>query len=596
MDPAFDNHPEPTGSDQIIGPAAPVSASTSGVEATAFAGFLASLKAVCFYPENNPARERLLTSFIAKLESEFSTPDGLVLQLRHGDVIFNSVQVLRSGEEDWDLMARLFEAGLRDLNFLPGLSRQEVENLLKLLARTVRGELNPTDEDLSVLLWEMDLPAIAYEVMDPGEDAALFNLVGAGGDHETRGGIDDGGWEGMHPLGRYLASAGGLDNVDIDSRVLQVEAAELTRLRNAAKQEHQRLQPKLVSILSELLLLDLSRLEFERLIGLMRDHTLALISQGQFSAFSRMARRLGELAPQLDKEQSADLASLAQYFSSVDAARRALKALMDGYCDDEQAAIDFFGAMEFAGQKLLMDAVIPEHGVKLSSSVNALIMQALSRTVANDLELILSGVNEFREEHFTLLAQLLPTNLSPPQAEQISRQVRGLLSMAKPGVRVGVLQILSAAGTPGLERILQTSLEDEDSRVRLTAAELYCSSFTVKALQPLLQILLTDEFEKRDFDEQAYFYEAMAKSSPTEVFPFLEKTICRRNWFAPPKWRIQKACALRALGMIPIEKSGPLLLKHRKSRDPFLAAASRAALERHRLKLHGSLDAKKWAV
>ncbi len=566
------------------------------IERQMFQTFLSMLKSVGFYPDNSPIRERAVEKFVALLKRDFSGPNGVALNLRPGEVFFGGERVLTSGEEDWDPVARLFESGLRDLTFLPGMCATEITALCKLLSRTIKGELNPTDEDLSVLLWEMDLPAIAYSVIDPGDEQSFFDVASSQTDEECEAVGSFGDWEGLHPLGRYLASSGGLDNSDIDSRSFRVSQVELATLRNAAKTESRYLEPKLVALFSELLLLDLSRIEFDRLVVLLHEYTLSLLEQGRFEVFIRMASRLGELVPQLNEEQAKDLGLLAGKFSNDEAIDKALAAVKADKCDNEEAAARFFGGFGFAGQIKIMNSLIPDLEQSTPPASSGILLRALARAVERKLDLFLEKPQLLKEEHFTLLARLLPEQVSAKMAEQLGRRLNSLLGVADPGVKIGVVKLISVANVPGLEKILQTCLEDDSPQVRMMATEILSQKFGAKSLQLLLQILLTDEFESREFEEQAFFYEALARSSPEEVFGFLERTISRRNWFAPAKWRIQKACALRALGMIPLEKAGPPLLKYRNSRDPFLAAASRTALERHRFKLHGTPDEKRRAV
>jgi HEAT repeat protein len=181
----------------------------------------------------------------------------------------------------------------------------------------------------------------------------------------------------------------------------------------------------------------------------------------------------------------------------------------------------------------------------------------------------------------------LPEPVPTKVAEKWGEQLLSLSTHTDPGIRLGLLHLLAAVQPPDLERILLYALEDEDGQVRTTAATLMSDRFGARALQPLLQVLLSSGFEMREYPEQADFYLALAKASPQEVYPLLEKTISRRSWLAPRRWRVQKACALRALGVIPIEKAGPILIKFRDSRDPLLAEASREALESHRRNLQG---------
>lgn len=557
-----------------------------GVEAQAFGAFQGALKAVGFYPDGNPVRERLIDGLAEKLGNCCQVSEEIRISLRQEDTRLNGVVVLSRDEEGWDLLVRLFESGLRDLTFLQGVTRSELQVLLILLARTIRGELNPIDEDLSVLLWEMDLPSVAYRVMDPSEEQIPISLAEAGEPPQAE--TDDPDlWEGIHPLERYLASAGGLEETDLDARTLRAEEGELFRLRNLAKQEGRLLRPKLLMVLAEMLLMDLMRSEFERVVDLLRGYGLDLLQQGKFQTFARLTQRVGERRQELTGDRAEMLLALGSELAGQEAAKRALSAVASDRCDDEKAAVTFLSELQTDGLALLLEAAAAKLDLSTGTVERGIPVQALARAAAQRPEVILENRGGIKEGHLSLLAKILPHPVPPEQAERWSPKLSNMFAGGDPGIRVGVLQFLAAVRPPDLEQRLLQALGDDDSRVRQAAAKLLGEKLGPQALQPLLRVLLDHGFEKREFEEQAVFYESLARSSPEEVFPLLEKTLLRRSWLAPKHWHIQKACALRALGAVPIEIAGPLLMKYRNSKDALIAQASREALERHRRRLHG---------
>lgn len=569
----------------------------ASAEARAFAEFQAALKAVAFYPEGNPVRERMLDTLIDTLVSFPSGEKGVLLTVQSDQVQWSGITVLRRDQDGWDTMVHLFEAGLRQLAFLPEVTRPEVERLLDLLTRTARGELNPTDEDLSVMLWEMDLPSISYRVIDTLDEALPLQVLpelvdedDAEEEAELPGpGRDDAHlWEGMHPLERYLASAGGLDTTDLDARTFQAEERELSGLCNLVKQEGRHIRTKMVKVLGEILLLDLSPSESERILKLIRAYTLDLLREGRFDTFVHVIRRFRERSAELGGELAAALQQMSEDLSGAEAARRTLDALEASPCGNEKLVIAFLSELRPPGLQVVLDAVAGAFEADESGRAQASVpAQAIARAMQHRAHLLLAQPARLSARDLKALAKLMPPQCTADQAEDWSRQLASLHSSPEATVRVAVLAFLAACRAPNLEKRLLRSLEDEDGHVRLTAAQLLSETLGAKALQPLLQTLLAKDFDKRDFEEQAGLYEAMARSSPGEVFPLLERTVNRRDWLAPRHWRAQKACALRALGYVGIEQAGPLLMRYRDARDPLLAESSRRALERHRKQIQG---------
>ncbi len=572
--------------EESVGPAAETQeqepeADGPGPAVRLYAAFMAALKAVGFYPAGNQVRERLVGSLLDQIRS---VPGEVALAFRQDELRVAGERVAGRGDEGWDIPVRLFEAGLRDLTFLPQATPAELQSLLDLLARTARGELNPTDEDLSVLLWEMDLPSIAYRVIDATEESASLNVID---DQTPPGGAGDdpAAWEGIHPLERYLASAGGLEETDLDASALRAEERELARLRNRAKQEAHQLRPKLVMVLLELILVGLTPEEFERVIALLRGYALDLLQVGRFAFFGRVMQRLRERAGELHGQEAQALLALVDELLGPEAAARALAALEARRCDDEQAALAFLAQLHPPGLSVLLDALAAHVELEAGDVRWRVVGAALRAAAADNPERVVGDPTRLSENHLRVLARLVSPGQAPERARFWGQSLSPLWNNGDPGVRAGALRLLASVRPPDLERLMQLALNDENSAVRQTAAELYGSVFGARALQPLLHLLLSHGFEQRSFEEQATFYEALTRASPDDVFPLLEKTVRRRDWLARKHWRVQKACALRALGNVPIEKAGSHLMRYRNSHDPLLAEASRYALECHRRKL-----------
>jgi HEAT repeat protein len=394
-------------------------------------------------------------------------------------------------------------------------------------------------------------------------------------------------WEGIHPLERYLASAGGLEDTDLDSRSLHADENDVGRRRTITKQEGRHHRGKLVMVLAEVLLLDLSSKEFERVIDLLRGYGLDMLLQGRFKAYTRLLSRLNQRVAQLGGEHKPAAKQLTDELMGAEAARRALASLEAERCDDPPAAVTLLSELTPKGMALLWETAAEKIAKEPEQLSDGVLAKALERAAAERPEVLLGDPAKLEERHLRLMAKILPQPVPPEVAEKWSEQLGSLSTSTDPGIRLGLLHLLASVQPPDLERILIYALEDEDGKVRTTAATLISNHLGARALQPLLQVLLSPDFEAREYSEQAEFYMALAKASPQEVYPLLEKTISRRSWLAPRRWRMQKACALRALGAIPIEKAGPILIKFRDSRDLLLAEASREALESHRRNLQG---------
>ena len=434
------------------------------------------------------------------------------------------------------------------------------------------------------MLWEMDLPAIAYHVLDTLDDPLPLEMLDStpqDGPAEEQAEDDTQMWEEIHPLERYVASAGGLDTTDLDARTLRTDEADLAHLRNQAKSEGLRMRRKMVMVLGEILLLDLSPAESRRVLALIRRFAIEVLQEGHFDTYVQLVHRFRERVNDFPGNLGEGMRRLTDELSGLEAARQTLGALESLPCDNEKMIVAFLSELQPDGLQLIFDHVA-EQGVARARTGLTIPDQAIARAMVHRPQALLGQPTGLTDRHLQALARLLPKQTTPDQAEVWSMILVTLQRCPEAPVRMALLEFLAACRAPNLEKRLLRSLDDEDGRVRKTAALLMSRTMGAAALQPLLQALLSRDFDKRDFDEQAALYEALANSSPEEVFPLLERTVSRRDWLAPRHWRVQKACALRALGLIPIEHAGPLLMKYRDAKDPLLAEASRHALEQHR--------------
>jgi HEAT repeat protein len=68
-----------------------------------------------------------------------------------------------------------------------------------------------------------------------------------------------------------------------------------------------------------------------------------------------------------------------------------------------------------------------------------------------------------------------------------------------------------------------------------------------EAVKPLLDIVLSEDFYKRDFNEKTSFFRALAETGSKEPIPVLEKIAKKRRWFQRDKWNEMRICAANTL-------------------------------------------------
>jgi hypothetical protein len=116
-------------------------------------------------------------------------------------------------------------------------------------------------------------------------------------------------------------------------------------------------------------------------------------------------------------------------------------------------------------------------------------------------------------------------------------------------VREETLQVLDKFGEKGKD-LIQKYLMDPVSGIRAKAALLLARHTKGKAMEPLTEIILSEDFYKRDYREKASFFRALGETKSEEVIPILKSIARKRRWFQREKWNEMRQCAANTLKMM----------------------------------------------
>jgi hypothetical protein len=116
-------------------------------------------------------------------------------------------------------------------------------------------------------------------------------------------------------------------------------------------------------------------------------------------------------------------------------------------------------------------------------------------------------------------------------------------------VREETLQILNKFGEKGKD-LIQRFLMDSISGIRAKAALLLARSAKGEAVKPLTDIILSEDFYKRDYKEKASFFRALGETGSKEVIPILKGIAKKKSWFQREKWNEMRQCAINTLKML----------------------------------------------
>jgi HEAT repeat protein len=145
-------------------------------------------------------------------------------------------------------------------------------------------------------------------------------------------------------------------------------------------------------------------------------------------------------------------------------------------------------------------------------------------------------------------------------------------------VKREAIQALGLIGGPKAIGLLVKALIDEDARIRTMAALNLGKVGKKAALVPLLEVVQTKEFQKRDPEEMRGFFNAIGMVGSNESIFVLQQLLERKSWFGRGKMDEIRIGSARALAMIGTPEAKAILETGKESKDESIREACLQAL------------------
>jgi HEAT repeat protein len=146
-------------------------------------------------------------------------------------------------------------------------------------------------------------------------------------------------------------------------------------------------------------------------------------------------------------------------------------------------------------------------------------------------------------------------------------------------IRREAIQALGLIGGPKTVGLLVKALTDDDLRIRCMAAINLGKAGKKTGLIPLLEVVQSKEFYKREPVEIKAFFNGIGMVGSDEVVPMLQELLERKSWFGRGKADEIRIGAAHALGMIGTPDAKAILEEGKNSKDDTLRDACTQALK-----------------
>ena len=523
---------------------------------------LQTMKSYRLYESSHPILSKFMDRLRKDFDRYFEEFDSLSFQIGEHRLIYRGKVVYESEDQKESLAFLFYKDGIREIRFFKGLEYNEIVDFLNIVRRS--DIVNRLEDDLVTLLWEKDFPHITFTSIDDFLEGGSRAIPETEEDLEKgleyRGSRED--W----------SEESAEEDEDKGSQVVVVEslsaalnptpgqslvqACELTpdEIETITRIGNQEQQPEYVYVLINNLVEILLHLgedldAYENMISYFEQIITSLLERRLVGRAVTILENLNEVVESmvLKDKQIFALRRIFEISSSGQSVALLGKAMKGNGTVDKESVNQYL-------QLLTKQAIVPlcqllgevESG-KWRETVCEIIVK-LCREEIQPLVKFLSAPSPFLVCHIIYILR----KIGNPAA---LKYLGNLVVHEDLRVREETLQLLSKFGEKGKD-LTERFLRDSTPGIRAKASLILARMAKNQALKPLTEIILSEDFYKRDYDEKVSFFRALGETGSEEAIPILKKIDKKRRWFKKGKWDEMRICAANTLKVLGVDQRG----------------------------------------
>ena len=504
--------------------------------------FLQTLKAFRLYDAHHPLLSKFQDRLKHDFENYFSEFDSFSLQVGEHQ-LFYAGKVIYENEDVKESLAFVFyKDGVREIRFFKGIEFREIIDFLQIVRKS--DSVNRFEDDLVTLLWEKDFAHIAITTLDDFVEGSTI-FVPATAEDLSRGlEYSAPGKEGVKEeilidenMKQTVLQRSGEDS----AQTFQLTPPELMAITKEVQEEQ---QPEHLYVLMDhltaiLLHLGEDKESLENLISYCGRVLESLLKQKDLERMVTLLMKLRDLRDSLTEEkQRAPLGRILENSLNPDFILMIGDALRTSPEMDPKPAVQYFQFLTPQAVGPLCQVLSRMESSKWRKMITDLLAE-LSREDIEPLAPFLSDRNP------NLVRQILSI-LEKINHPSTPKYLANLLTHSDQRLREATLQLSIQFREKSKDLILRF-LKDPAAEIRSRASILLARMARQQAVKPLMEIILSEEFYKRDYEEKASFFRALAETGSKEVVPILQKIAGKKNFFSKGKWEEMRICAINTL-------------------------------------------------
>jgi len=545
--------------------------------------FIKAIKAFRFYPPDNPTLKGFRDQLLKKFQFFLNKYQSFVIQVGEYDLSFKSRILYENKDVKSSLAFSLYKDGLREIRFMKGLEEWEVQGVIDILKHSEN--INQLEDDVVTLMWEKDFVHISYLATDEfleetpvvipdNVDQFRKNLVFKPLAHHVEVELAEEGSEEGVDLDEILSKVieGPLPFVS-DRSVYLLTSDEVEGLRKDVESE---VDPTFVfnitDILFEILALEKEREPYHDAVNILIKILDAFLTLGEFTKATDLLKRVYIILKTYDL-QNWQIESIQKII--MEAGEEVRIERIGKVLEREEVRLEDVNAYLSLLQKNSIKPLIKLLGELKNSKARRVFCDALAEIGKNAIEMFTPFIDDRR----WYLVRNIIYILGRIGKEQSFPYIQKAFNHEENRVRREAIQALGLIGGPKAIGLLVKALTDNDVRIRCMAAINLGKGGKKAGPIPLLEVVQSKDFYKREPAEIKAFFNAIGMMGSNEAVPVLQQLLERKSWFGRGKTDEIRMGAANALAAIGTPEAKAILEEGKNSKDETIRDACTQALK-----------------
>lgn len=523
-------------------------------------------KALRMYPQNNPIYVKTLEDSYDRFKCFFDYRDDFKLSIKQNSIHYDTEQIYYNPEKEDNLALFFFKDGIREITFKKGLSPEELEEFLKIVALDFDREV--MDDDIVTLLWEKDFENIQYLV----DEAVLVDIneedYAIKAEEKAKEKVTDvNDLMNAYAEGFIEEEIKGISIIPLSDKDLQMLVTELEK-DSSDKTE------KLVDVLFEMIYQSEDKSDLEDVFTFLKNTITFSMKHGDITVVLNVMKRAKEIIedPLLTENEKKYMRMLPLYLGTDEVISLLAEILDSGIKIDAKIFGEF---IEFLDKNAIAPMVKYLGELKTIRARKNLI-EALIIIGKKDIQILSRGLDDQRWYVVRNIIYVLRKIADKRAIEHLLKTVRhGDIRVRK--------EVIKAFGELGGQEVIQTlreCLNDTDMQVRIASAKAFANIGSEASKRIIFDKISGKNFKEKDFEEKRKFYEVLSRWKDAEVFDFLVKVLRTRSFFSRAKHYENKACAAFCLGLLGNKNALPVLYKFKDSNNRLVREFANTAIKK----------------